>query len=99
MTIVYAAWIFFRAPTLTGSVEYLWGIVSLRSGLDREALQALVLALTLTLFIDIPQEWCQDHTAILRWPWVLRGVTYAGLVMVLVVLRTSEHHPFIYFQF
>ena len=57
-----------------------------------------VAAVGALLVIDVPQFRRGEHEAILRWPWWVRGVTYAGLVLATLLLSGSPS-PFIYFQF
>ena len=98
MVVVGLAWVFFRAPDFGSAFQALAGIFTLRGG-PAGTWTLLVAATLLTLFIDAPQALMRDHTCLLRWPWVLRGTTYAGLVLAAVLLRSNDVVPFIYFQF
>jgi len=99
---VSLAWLFFRAPTVESAWEMLSGIAGLRGGLmpsDLNLWAKFVGMTTLLMLIDIPQAIAKDHTVFLRWPWPLRGLFYAALVLLIIVLRPGEQTPFIYFQF
>ena len=100
--LVMLTWIFFRCATLAESWDYLIGILTLRGGL--ELIQPYFIAtagfyVLLVLAIDIPQYRKENHTVMLEWPWPLRGVAYAVMLILIIILRPSHETPFIYFQF
>jgi alginate O-acetyltransferase complex protein AlgI len=97
--LVALTWIFFRAPGFAAAWDYLTGILMWRSGWSLEGGVPLLASLLLLLLIDIPQYRADDHTAMMRWPWPVRGVVYAGLVWAICALRSDGTVPFIYFQF
>ncbi|MFQ5766780.1 MAG: MBOAT family O-acyltransferase [Acidobacteriota bacterium] len=101
MALVGIAWIFFRAPGFHAAWQVITGIVSLRGFTDTSlAFWSLPFSrMALVLFLDVPQFLAGDDAAILGWPWPVRGLSYAGLVMALVLLRREISVPFIYFQF
>ncbi len=100
MLVVFAAWIFFRAPDFGSAVNVLSGITAFRGAAPTLSLLKTPLGFTaLVLLIDVPQYLTRDHTALLRLHWVAQGVACAGLVIALVLLRVGESVPFIYFQF
>ncbi|NOX59833.1 MAG: MBOAT family protein [Planctomycetes bacterium] len=99
MALVGFAWIFFRASDFGSACEILSGIVMFRGGLQLKLLLMPVGMTLLLLFIDIPQYVSRDHTVMLRWPWVVRGLVYVGFVFALLILGVETNVSFIYFQF
>ncbi len=102
MVVVMLAWIFFRAPGLGESLNAISSMLTLEGGFDRGALSSfgLFAALTgITLFIDLPQRVKGSHTAIMKWPAAIRGVSYAGMILALVLAPSAPNNSFIYFQF
>ena len=102
MFIVLFAWVFFRSPDLGAAMEALTAIATLRGGLELEAMKLMALflgLLALTLFIDVPQALRQNHVVFLQWPTPVRGLVYAGLVLVVLLAPSAGEIPFIYFQF
>ena len=99
--LVLLTWVFFRAENLTTAIHYLTGILTLRGGdahLPSMAVQVGFVVL-LVLMLDWPQYRSDDHLAMMRWPWVVRGIVMA-LMVLLIILRTPDGQtPFIYFQF
>ena len=59
----------------------------------------VAVAIGLVLLIDIPQYLRNDHTAMLEWPWMLRGVVYGSMIILMILLAPGNETPFIYFQF
>jgi alginate O-acetyltransferase complex protein AlgI len=92
------AWIFFRAHTFSDAFAMIKGIAALHGPFSVRALGVPAGVTALLLFIDLPQALKRQDEALLRWPWVLRGLTYAVLV-VAMVLKSGKNVPFIYFQF
>jgi alginate O-acetyltransferase complex protein AlgI len=97
--LVALTWIFFRAASFGEAWDYLTGILAWRGGWQIDGAWPLLASLLLLLLIDIPQYKANDHTALLRWPWPVRGFAYAGLVWAICALRSDGTVPFIYFQF
>lgn len=96
---VCLAWVFFRASTFHEALAVLGRIGGLHGGFVRSYAKHALVALVVLLAIDVPQVRWRDETAWLRWPWTARGLLYASLIVVLVLLRVSRDVPFIYFQF
>jgi len=96
---VCLAWIFFRAPTLGSAIGVIAQIAHLHGGFGPNILKHAAIGLAILLFIDLPQHRQQDETAWRRWPWPVRGLVYASLVIAAVILHTTHDVPFIYFQF
>jgi alginate O-acetyltransferase complex protein AlgI len=102
MAVVTFAWVFFRSSSLTTAMNIVRRIATFEGGIDRPTLVLVGWFLVLsvfTLFIDLPQVLQRSHTAVLDWPYLVRGVTYAGLVMAILLAPTQANVPFIYFQF
>ncbi|MCC7407270.1 MAG: MBOAT family protein [Phycisphaeraceae bacterium] len=99
--IVLLTWVFFRATNLGNAFDVLRGILTLRD-ITAISPRDLVLPMGMTallLFIDIPQFLRRDHTVMLSWPWVVRGLVYTGMILLLILIRVEDDVPFIYFQF
>jgi len=102
MFVVIAAWVFFRAPSISEAFDGIWSAATLRGGLDREALQSFALFLsliTLLLVVDVPQMRKRSHTALLTWHPVARGFVYAAFILIMVAVPSAADIPFVYFQF
>jgi D-alanyl-lipoteichoic acid acyltransferase DltB (MBOAT superfamily) len=101
MAVVMLAWVFFRAPDLHSSLDFIHGIFTWRSdpGSLVRPLVTFLGCVALLLVIDVPQELAWQHTVAMRWPVVIRGTYYAALVLILVIFRPEADVPFIYFQF
>jgi alginate O-acetyltransferase complex protein AlgI len=99
MAVVVAAWVFFRAQSVEQAGMVFAGIVAMRDGYDTPWLIALLELTAGMLFIDVPQYLSRSQTAMLRWPWAVRGVVYAVLVLAIAIFGAENHVPFIYFQF
>lgn len=97
--LVSMTWIFFRCQDFSNVGSYLVGIIAFQGTLPIGTLKWFIIASALVLAIDIPQYITQNHTVVLRWPWILRGVTYTTVVLAIFMLRSNGSTPFIYFQF
>jgi len=98
--LVSLAWVFFRAESLRAALDYLGGIARLQGGTtNRTAIALLVLAAGTVLLIDLFQHRARDHTPMLRWPPVARGLAYGLMVVPIVVFSGGAPVPFIYFNF
>jgi len=94
-----SAWVFFRADTIPGALEYFYHIVSFSTfSLPpvRAALPLLLAALLITL------EWFQRDKPhplqLARWPLLARWSAYYTVLLMTLALY-GENKPFIYFQF
>jgi alginate O-acetyltransferase complex protein AlgI len=96
--LVALTWIFFRATEFDQAWTYLTGIINWHDG-STAGLKRLAVSGFLLLVIDVPQYVKRDHTVVLRWPWILRGLLMALLILCLFGLRSYGKVPFIYFQF
>ena len=99
MALVLLTWIFFRATDLSNAMDVIGGIFDLRGGLGLSSWAMPVGVIALMLFIDIPQYVTGDHTIMRRWPWPVRALIFTGLILAMVLLRSNEDVPFLYFQF
>ncbi|MBM4079897.1 MAG: MBOAT family protein, partial [Planctomycetes bacterium] len=97
--LVTFTWIFFRAADFTTAFAYLTGILNWHGGLPLAEVGKPVFYALLTLGLDVPQFRSGDHTIMLRWHWLPRGVIYGAMAVMLMVMRTDREIPFIYFQF
>ena len=98
--VVLFAWIFFRAQSFAAAWEMIIGIGALRGGLpETMALIKFAALLALLMLIDIPQFRRDDHTAMIEWHWLPRGLVYAAFILLIVLLTPEDDVPFIYFQF
>ncbi len=100
--LVSFAWIFFRSRTLAEAASCVAGILTLRGGLAGlpwgTAAKVAVFAL-FTAFLDFPAYRRDSQEALLGWPWPVRGIAYAAMFLLIVLLRPLNDVPFIYFQF
>jgi len=94
-----AAWVLFRADTLSGAIRYFYHIVSLSTFSLPPVQFALPLLLAAVLFAV---EWVQrdkPHPLQLnRWPLLARWGTYYTVLLMTLALY-GENKPFVYFQF
>jgi hypothetical protein len=99
--LVALAWLFFRAPGMAEALVYLKGIILLRGTCENFLFYFWRIAfyIGLVLLIDMPQYLRNDHTAMIQWPWVLRGVVYGSMIILMILLAPANELPFIYFQF
>jgi alginate O-acetyltransferase complex protein AlgI len=98
--VVLFAWIFFRAQTFGVAFQMIAGIGALRGGLpDAASAATFVALLALLLLIDVPQYRRGEHTAMIEWHWLPRGLVYAAFVLLILILTPEDDVPFIYFQF
>lgn len=97
--IVALTWIFFRAQTLSAAWEYLLGIVMWHGPFNLKSWLTLAWVLVLILLIDIPQYKAGSHTAVRKLAWPIRGFVYGIMILAMVLFRSGDEVPFIYFQF
>lgn len=100
--LVLLTWVFFRASNFGDAMEILGGILTFRGGLSPFALadfMNLAFYSFLVLLVDVPQFIGRDHTAILDWPWPIRGLMMGTFLVLMAVLAGGNETPFIYFQF
>ena len=97
---VTVAWIFFRADTLSGALDYIGGIVTLQGGTtDWSLLVLLLFTGPLLLALDLAQRFRGDDAFLASLPSPLQGLTVGAAVLLLVVFSGGAGEPFIYFQF
>jgi hypothetical protein len=103
--IVAVTRVFFRAPDFATAWMYLRGLAAWQqaagpiAALNWFGLRVGVL-LAVLLATELAQYRSGSQTVFLRWPWQLRGVMYAALVVTTLVLGGVDAEvPFIYFQF
>jgi alginate O-acetyltransferase complex protein AlgI len=102
--IVSLAWVFFRANTLSGAVEYLGSLVGLgpqSGGMDLVAgvlysrYHLATLAVAAVLVWSGPPVWTFTE----RLTPVRAGVCLVLLLLSVVLMWTQTENPFLYFQF
>jgi len=97
--LVLFAWVFFRADTFADATAVLTGIASGRGEWAWVDWSTPALMTLWVLFLDIPMYRNDDQTAVLHWPWPVRGTAYASFALLLVLLERGKDATFIYFQF
>lgn len=98
--LVALAWIFFRSASITGALDYLGGILTLRPGpIPWESILLVLPLMGASLVLDLAQRRAGSHEAILRWPAFARGLAYAVLLITFITFSGQPTVPFIYFQF
>jgi len=98
--LVCVGWMAFRAESvaqLARLLGTLWGGFDL--GLAGEWLVPVIALVGPLLLWQAVQLWTRDLEPVLRWPVVVRAVTYAAVVLSIIVLGEDGGAPFIYFQF
>jgi D-alanyl-lipoteichoic acid acyltransferase DltB (MBOAT superfamily) len=97
--LVALTWICFRAPNFSTAFSYLMGILRWHGGFNVLEIASAIWFMAIVLVLDLPQYFSENHTIILRWPWVVRGLAYATMITLIFVTRSNRAIPFIYFQF
>lgn len=107
MLVVFAGWLFFRAPSLANVAEHLGALASLNGGLRpaliREngvlAIGIIALLSLLAGLLEKPlrSAWQRCASVPFLSPW-LRPAFYA-LLLVMVIVLDQEAKAFVYFQF
>jgi len=94
-------WVFFRADSLTGAVDYLSGLAVWRAGAaDFDDVLLIAISLLFIVVIDVSQRVTADHAAVARrWHPVPRGMAYAVMFLAIVMWSGGAAQQFIYFQF
>lgn len=102
--IVLIAWVFFRAPDLTGAVRYLGGMFGLAGVSENAGLLSGILyqpyylgAFCLAAIVTWLGTQTWDWTRTITWPKAIMILLL--FVLSLVVLATQAYNPFIYFIF
>ena len=97
---VALAWVFFRAATFADAATVLQGLFVLRDGLPAPlnpvglwGTWAVVLIACLLTIHGAWERWA------VRLPAPLKGLAYATVLVLALVLAPGEHRAFIYFQF
>lgn len=94
-------WVFFRADSLAGALDYFSGLVSWRAGAaSLDDILLIGISIVFILTIDISQRITADHAVVARrWHPVPRGMAYAVMVLAVVMWSGGAAQQFIYFQF
>jgi hypothetical protein len=97
------SWIFFRARDLASARAYIRRLTSLNIEpfpfTFGQITGMIASILLLLLLVDLPQYLTRSHTALMRWPLVLRVAAVAVLLLSLLLNRGNHDVAFIYFQF
>jgi alginate O-acetyltransferase complex protein AlgI len=98
LAVVLAAWVFFRADSVTSALTYLKGMF-VSDGTDFRTFGA---APRFPL-IMLAAEWLTRHRphalAIAGWPRICRWSLYYGIIFYIFKYGNFQYVPFIYFQF
>ncbi len=103
--LVCLTWIFFRAQTTSGAFDYIgriateWTFIS-KAAYMRELLYTFLFLGGLSLTIDL-NCWKRDSETPFRddmAPW-RKGLTYAAMILLIILIGANNAQPFIYFQF
>lgn len=97
--LVNFTWIFFFIPDFKVAFEYFKGLSHLTYSYDPDRVRLLIFALSVVLFIDLPEILFGGHEWLIHRPRVLRAFLYAIYIILLVITWTDNYEPFIYFQF
>ena len=98
--LVAFAWIFFRADSLANAITYIQSLFRFRIATpDPNSLILVTAAALAVVSIDLWQRNGGTHEVMLRWRPAWQGLTYASLILAIVVFSGGPVTPFIYFQF
>lgn len=98
--LVCLAWVFFRAPSTTGALQYLSDIAHLQGGTtNKTAIVMLAWAAVAMVFVDYVQLRGRDHAAFLEWRPGVRGVMSGMMIVPIIIFSGAASVPFIYFRF
>lgn len=96
--LVSFSWIFFRSQDFSEALIYMNGILSFKGEFSFRFFLMPATLLTLLIPLDFTQYKKPDLVGIPSWPRLLRSAYY--IIMILsVILLSSNEIPFIYFQF
>jgi len=97
--VVLLGWIFFRAESWSGALQYLKGIFIWQGGvrlLSPYILAGGVVVFLAHLAVDKDRNFAHE---IPQWSTPARVAVYASLILMLSALGGTESAPFVYFQF
>lgn len=98
--VVLLGWIFFRAQTWAGAIEYVSRLIAWVSDgtrfLSPYILAAVAAVFLVHLIVPKDRNWAHE---IPERSLPVRGLAYATLLFMLVCLGATDSAPFIYFQF
>lgn len=98
-TLITAGWLIFRAESLT-HLKLLVSQISLARTPETYALLAdCVFFISPIIVINLMQAYRQDLLFITKWPWSLRAISYALLIVWIMIFSVTGHVEFIYAQF
>ena len=97
--LVNFTWIFFFIPDFSVAFEYFKGLTAFTCSYDPDRVRLLIFAMTVILFIDLPEFFLGGHEWLIHRPRLLRSCFYAVYIILLIITWTDNYEPFIYFQF
>lgn len=105
--LVSLTWIPFRQPDIGQALTFFGSIINWHGSLfdvanpGKVLEPGLTLALSLIalLIVDTPMYRNNSQTAILQWPWLLRGSAFAAMIFGIMLFGGTNEVDFIYFQF
>jgi D-alanyl-lipoteichoic acid acyltransferase DltB (MBOAT superfamily) len=100
--LVTLLWVFFRAATLEGALDYLRGLVSHPIGPLAGPWKAQLMILAPIVLLTIAVDLVDRNRARLRpltWSPSLQGALFGAALVALVIWSGRPPEPFIYFQF
>ena len=103
--LVCFAWIFFRANSLADSFLIIKNIVNLKGPLffdsaDPSSFVFSVFGICMLLMIELKQEYYKGKFSLFNNPhWLIRNLSYAVLIILILLIGVFDGGQFIYFQF
>jgi D-alanyl-lipoteichoic acid acyltransferase DltB (MBOAT superfamily) len=99
--LVCLTWIFFRAERIDVAWSYLRGLVTLSPSLlpSPALVFTFVFYALILLLVDMPAWRRDEQTPFTGMPPALRGLAYAGMLLILSFVGEVDGSSFIYFQF
>jgi hypothetical protein len=92
-------WLIFRAESIADFAVLSRGLVDLRVGDAALWLRPLAILTVPLILLQLMQAWSRNLECVLRWPLPVRALTYAGVVLSILLIGQDLGQPFIYFQF
>jgi len=103
--LVCFAWIFFRANSLADSFLIIKNIFNLKGPLffdsaDPSSFVFSVFGICMLLMIELKQEYYKGKFSLFNNPhWLIRNLSYAVLIILILLIGVFDGGQFIYFQF
>jgi len=98
--LVVFTWLFFRVDTLADAVTYLGAMLHVLTPLSGNLLVVTPFYYMLMMAVDLPlYKGNLEVLPLNAERWLARGLSYAGLVLLILYVGDTHAEPFIYFQF